>query len=64
MKEGFKMKIITTAKESRGLGCIKGDRKVYEHVRNIEDRGSYWELIIHENRSVRVRKADWKVEKC
>ena len=56
------MKIQITALVTAGLGCIKGDRKLIAGVRRIEDMGSYWNLVIHENRQIRVSKMLWKME--
>ena len=43
-----------------GLGCIVGD--TCNHIaQRIDDKGTYFEVVIHENRKVRYRKDAWKL---
>ena len=55
------MTVKATAIKTYGLGCIAGDTKEYQAVR-VEDRETYWNIVIHENRAVWLAKDAWKVE--
>ena len=55
------MKVKITAPKTIGFGCVKGESKTYE-VQKIEDRGSYYNLVIHSNREVKVKKDNWNIE--
>ena len=57
------MEIKITAIRTAGLGCIKGDCKIYREVESIEDCGEYYNLVIpSRNMKVRVAKANWELE--
>ena len=55
------MTIVAIAKRTVGFGCIKGDVAKYESVQCIEDAGTYYNVVIHSNRSIRLDKKNWQL---
>lgn len=56
------MTVMATAVKTLGLGCINGDRHTYKHVARVEDCGTYFAIVFHENRKVRCNKEAWSLE--
>jgi len=52
------MKVTATAIKTLGLGCIVGDTKTVIAER-VEDRGMYYEVVVHRNRQIRFVKDAW-----
>lgn len=52
------MTVTAASLKTIGLGCIKGDTHTHEAQR-VEDKGTYYEVIVHENRSIRYTKNAW-----
>ena len=49
------MTVTATAFKTIGLGCIEGDAHTNEAQR-VEDNGTYYEVVVHENRTIRYTK--------
>jgi hypothetical protein len=56
----MKIKAYTTIKRSVG-NVIPGTTEIIE-AQTMEDKGSYYSVVIHENRERRYSKKYWKVE--
>ena len=52
------MTVTATAFKTIGLGCIEGDTHTNEAQR-VEDNGTYYEVVVHENRTIRYTKKAW-----
>ena len=55
------MKVKAIAIRTAGLGCIEGDTHT-DNAQMVMDKGTYYEVYVHENRQIRYSKKDWRLE--